>query len=93
MLENELEFMVRFPPSAYKPVEAPSSLLLLERKMLPEKVVLAELNLGAVNFRVFKNGISDDGRGIGDMQIGLAVRPSPAAVTKNGVADYRFCPG
>ena len=37
LLENELEFMVRFPPSAYKPVEEPSSLLLLERKMLPEK--------------------------------------------------------
>ena len=45
LLENELEFMVRFPPSAYKPVEAPSSLLLLERKMFAGKVVLAELNL------------------------------------------------
>ena len=27
------------------------------------------------------------------MQIGLAFRPSPAAVTKNGVADYRFGAG
>ena len=35
--ENELELTVNVPNSAYKPVEPPSSLLLLYLKVLPEK--------------------------------------------------------
>ena len=33
------------------------------------------------------------GRGIGDMQIGLAVRPSPAAVTKTALLITDSVPG
>ena len=45
LLEKMLEFKVNVPTDEYSPVESPSSLLLLYRKALPEKVVLAALNL------------------------------------------------